>query len=126
MKLPRRQYSEADRGCVWLAPVRRIEQLESGPAFELALRIFAGRRIDVALAGLAQEARLDHEVALGGDLLAALLEEHAADRRFARRRWEIGAGPVGRSIAVNDRKAQEMRHPARARIAARIAHEPEA
>src|SRR5438093_3261796 len=126
MKLPRRQYSEADRGCVWLSPLRRIEHLEPGPAFELALRIFAGRRIDVALAGLAQEARLDHEVALGSDLLAALLEEHAADRRFARRRWEIGAGPVGRSIAVDDRKAQEMRHPARARIAARIAHEPDA
>src|SRR5215471_8559284 len=66
-----------------LAPIRRIEQLEPGPAFELALGVFAGRGVDVALPGLAQEVRLDHQVALRGDLLAALLEEHAADRRFA-------------------------------------------
>src|SRR5215813_2257475 len=108
------------------APVRGVEQLEPGPAFELALRILAGRRIDVALARFAQEARLDHQVALFSDLLAALLEEHATDRRLARCCWNVGAGPTRRIVAVDDRKPKEMRHPPRARIAARIAHEPDA
>ena len=44
--------------------VGRVQQLEARPALELALRVFAGRRVDVALAGLAQEARFDHQVAL--------------------------------------------------------------
>src|SRR5215470_4843296 len=109
-----------------LAPIRRIEQLEPGPAFELALCVFAGCRIGLALAGLAQETRLDHQMAFRRDLLAALLEEDAADRRFAWCRREIGAGPIGRSIAVDDREAQEMRHPPRAGIAARVAHEADA
>src|SRR5262245_19840807 len=108
------------------APICRVEQLEPGPAFELALRILAGRRIDVALARLAQEARLDHQVALCRDLLAALLEEDAADRCLARRRRVIRAGPASRIVAVDDRKAKEMRHPPRAGIAARIADEADA
>src|SRR5205823_11951424 len=100
-----RQRLVASAQCLILAystPIGRVEQLEPRPAFELALRVLAGRRIDLALAGLAQEARLDHQVALGGHFLATLLEENAADRRFARRRRKIGAGPARRIVAVDD------------------------
>src|SRR5262245_15659505 len=71
-------------------PIRRIKQLEPRPALELVLRVLASRLIDLALPRLAQETGLDHQVALGRHLLAALLEENAAHRRFARRRREIG------------------------------------
>ena len=43
----------------WLTHVGGIEQLEAGPAFELALCGFAVG-VDLALAGLAQEVCLDH------------------------------------------------------------------
>src|SRR6266705_2072330 len=109
-----------------LTPIGRVEQLEPRPAFELALRVLAGCRIDLALAGLAQKARLDHQVALGRDFFAVLLEENAADRCLARRRRKIGAGPARRIVAVDDGEAKQMRHPPRAGIAARIAHESEA
>src|SRR5438093_1011485 len=65
--------------------VIRIEQLEPRPALELVDGKFVRRRVDVALAGLAQEPGLDHQLALRRDLLAALLEENAADRRFSGR-----------------------------------------
>src|ERR1700692_3674854 len=61
-------------------PVARIHQLEPGRAFELAGRVVAGRGVDVALAGLAQEARVEGHAALGRCLLAVLLDEDAADR----------------------------------------------
>src|SRR5262245_20791431 len=53
--------------------VIRIHQFETRPALELAGRGFAGGRIDVALARLAQEAGFHKEIALGRSLLAALL-----------------------------------------------------
>src|ERR1700732_1813916 len=72
--------------------VIRVHQLEARPAFELARGGLAGRGIGFALARLAQEMRLDHQVALGGVLVAALLDEDAAaDRGFARRQRKIRA-----------------------------------
>src|ERR1700726_4613682 len=77
-------------------PVDRIHELKPGRALELARRIVAGRRVDVALAGLAQEARVERHPALRRHLLAVLLEEDAADRGFAGLGGQIRAGPAGR------------------------------
>src|SRR5215475_12244502 len=74
-------------------PIIRIEQLEAGPALVLAGAVLAGRRIGLALAGLAQEMRLDCDVALGRGLAALLLEEDAADRRLAGGGRRVDAGP---------------------------------
>src|SRR5215510_9878690 len=99
--------------------VRRVEQHEPGPAFELALGGVAGC-VDLALPRLAQKTRLDRKVAFRGQLLAALLDEDAADWRFAPRRWSISAVPAGRTVVGEDRKPQEMRQASRRQLGARI------
>src|SRR6266511_3815030 len=103
-----------------LSSVTRIEYLEPRPALELALSVVSRRRVDVALARLAQEARLDGQVALGRELLASLLDENPADRRFTGRRRQVRAGPPVGLVAVEDRKLQQMRHAPLVRWRARI------
>src|SRR2546425_204378 len=58
----------------------RVPDLEAGRALVGAGAVLAGHRIVVALARLAQEARVHDQAASGADLLAVLLDEHAADR----------------------------------------------
>src|SRR5262249_33872909 len=115
----RRASGQQQYGSLDLPPVRtslrapaRIHQLEAGPALVLAGAVLARRRIGLALAGLAQEARLDGEVALGRGLAALLLDEDAADRRFARGRRLVDAGPRLGTVAVDGGDAQQMRHAA--------------
>src|SRR5437879_978728 len=44
--------------------VARVHQFEARPALELARRVVAAHRVDVALPRLAQEARIDRQVPL--------------------------------------------------------------
>src|SRR6516164_8695249 len=101
----------------------RIEYFEAGRAFEGAWAIFAGHGIVVALPGLAQKPRLHHQVALRRRLLAALLDEDAADRRLAVGRRKIRAAPSVRLVAIDHGKAQHMRHAPLMRRRARIGDE---
>src|SRR5262249_7137290 len=110
---------------LWLL-VARVENLEPGPALVGAGPGLAADRIDVTLAGLAQEARFDHQVALGRRLLATLLDEHATDRRLAGGRRKVGAGPAIGLIAVDHGEPQQMRHAPLVRAGARIGDEAQA
>src|SRR5690242_4070900 len=83
-----------------LRAVGRVHELEACPALVLAGPVLAGCRIGLALAGLAQETRLDGEVALGRHLVALAFDEDAADRSLARGSRLVDAGPALRAIAV--------------------------
>src|ERR1700691_3971053 len=98
-----------------------VEQLEARPAFELAMGVFLGLRIDGALARLAQKMRLDSHGTLRYHFLTAPFNGHGANRRLALGRRNVGTLPTFRPVMVDDFDAKQMRHAALDRSSTRIA-----
>src|SRR6185437_11574390 len=104
-----------------------LHELEARHALELALRAPAGARVVLALAFLAEVARLEKGAAGAGDLLhATLLDEGAADGALALLGRQILALPALAAEAGGEEIAQEIGFVAVARGIARIGDDADA